>query len=627
MTKRLSLSMIYALAILAFIGGCAPTTTQVSGPIARVTLGSENTEINQSLVSQAELALARINSVEAYRRDNMLLDIAILFAQGGDLEQSKSTLLLISRDLLNDSFFIEYSLLGLELDLAGQQLASAQTILSEKRFVALRSGLEMNFQRRILSLESALNYAGGNIIASIENNIQLGGLYNPRKSTDQRLIARLHDQIWLQLNELPFNQLQQRDLADRGVLAGWLELTAAMRYRQADPSAQKSFFAVWKQSWREHPGAKTPPNLLKNRFRSSSTPKSIALLLPLQGEYETPSNTVLNGFVSAYYENLSQGRSLPKIAIYDTSSVPVTEVYNQAVERGADMVIGPLRQSQVEELAANSELKVPTLSLNRLDRPDRPNSKASEPTENLVQFGLSALDEVSQIADQAWIKGQTNVLLIAPDSGWGLRARRHFVDYWTAKGGTVVDAISYPNSVNDFTRLLEQPLEIDLSEKRSLALRRSVNRSLSSTSRRRQDIDLIIVLGYSDKVRQIKPALDFLYAGDIPVYATSHIFSGTQQIELNRDLSGITFSAMPWTLEGHMPRPLTPDQRLPTSYRQLYALGYDAFLLHALLDEMARPGALPVFGATGMLSLEEGSIKRKEKWALFKKGRVVPAKP
>ena len=613
--------MIYSLAILAFIGGCAPTTTQDSGPIARVTFGSEDTEIDQSLVSQAQLALARINSVEPYRRDNMLLDIAILFAQGGDLEQSKSTLQLIDTDLLNDSFFIEYSLLGLELDLAGQQLVSAKKVLAGKRFSALRLGLEMNFQRRILSLESALNYAAGDITASIENNIQLGRLYNSRKGTDQRLIARLHDQIWLQLNELPFNQLQQSDLADRGVLAGWFELAAAMRYRQADPSAQKSFFAVWKQSWREHPGAKTPPTALKDRFRISTAPKSIALLLPLQGEYETPSNTILNGFVSAYYENLSQGRSLPKIAIYDTSSVPVTEVYNQAVERGADMVIGPLRQSQVEELAAYPRLKVPTLSLNRLD------SKATEPTENLVQFGLSALDEVSQIADQAWLKGQTNVLLIAPESGWGLRARRYFIDYWAAKGGTLVDAISYPSSVNDFTRLLQQPLEIDLSEKRSLALRRTVNRSLSATSRRRQDIDLVIVLGYSAKVRQIKPALDFLYAGDLPVYATSHIYSGSQQIELNRDLSGITFSAMPWTLEGYMPRPLTPDQRLPTAYRQLYALGYDAFLLHALLDELDRPEALPVFGATGLLSLEEGSIKRKEKWAVFEKGRVVPAQP
>jgi outer membrane PBP1 activator LpoA protein len=621
MTKRLFLSMIYALAILAFIGGCTPTTTQDSGPIARVTVSSEVPEINQSLVSQAELALARIDSVEPYRRDNMLLDIAILFAQGGDLEQSNTTLQLIDTDLLNDSFFIEYSLLGLELNLAEKQLASAAQIFAGKRFIALRQGLEMNFQRRILGLESALHYASGDIKRSIENNIQLGRLYNPRKSSDQRLIAQLQDQIWLQLNELPFNQLQQSDIGDRGELAGWFELAAAMRYRQADPSAQKSFFTVWKQSWREHPGAKTPPSVLKERFRTGAAPKSIALLLPLQGDYETPSNTVLNGFVSAYYENLAQGRTLPKIAIYDTSSVAVTEVYNQAVERGADMVIGPLRQSQVEELAANSALKVPTLSLNRLD------NKATEATKNLVQFGLSALDEVSQIADHAWLKGQTNVLLIAPDSGWGLRAQRHFIDYWTAKGGTLVDAISYPSNVNDFTRLLQQPLEIDLSEKRSLALRRTVNRGLSSTSRRRQDIDLVIVLGYSSKVRQIKPALDFLYAGDIPVYASSHIYGGTQQIELNRDLSGITFSAMPWTLEGHMPRPLKPDQRLPTAYRQLYALGYDAFLLHALLDNLDQPQAMPVFGATGLLTLEQGSIKRKEKWAVFEKGRVVPAQP
>jgi len=613
--------MIYALAILAFIGGCAPTTTQVSGPIARVTLGSEDFEINESLVSQAELALARISSVEAYRRDNRLLDIAILFAQGGDLDQSRTTLQLIDSDRLNDSFFIEYSLLGLELDLAGVKLTSAKQRLSETRFIAVRQSLEMNFQRRILDLESALNYAGGDIKASIENTIQLGSLYNQRKMTDQRLIANLHDRIWLQLSELPFNQLQQSDLNDRGILAGWLELAAAMRYRQADPSAKKNVFAIWEQSWPEHPGAKTRPAALTTRFRSTVAPKSIALLLPLQGQYETPSTILLNGFISAYYENLAQGASQPKIAIYDTSEVPVTDVYNNAVERGADLIIGPLRQSQVEILAASPRLPVPTLTLNRLDK------NQIIDTQNLLQFGLSALDEVSQIADQAWIQGQTNVLLIAPDSGWGQRAQSHFIDYWTAKGGAVIDAISYPNSVNDFTRLLQRPLEIDLSEQRSLALRRSVNRNLNSTARRRQDIDLVIVLGYSEKVRQIKPALDFLYAGDLPVYATSHIYSGTQQIDLNRDLSGIKFSAMPWTLEGHMPRPLKPDERLSTAYRQLYALGYDAFLLHALLENLARPDALPVFGATGMLRLSEGSIKRTEKWAAFKNGRVVAAQP
>ncbi|MDB9737091.1 penicillin-binding protein activator, partial [Porticoccaceae bacterium] len=287
MTKRLFLSMIYALAILAFIGGCAPTTTQISGPIARVTLDAENIEVDQSLVSQAELALAQVQLLNAEDSDNLLLDIAILFAQGGDLEQSRTTLELINTDQLNDMFFVEYSLLGLELDLASRQLSSAKARLAEIRFMALRQSLEINFQRRILSLESALNTADGHLRASIENNIQLGSLYNSRKISDQRLISRLHDQIWLQLNQLPFNQLQQTDPSDRGVLAGWLELAAAMRYRQADPSAQKNFFAVWKQSWREHPGANSPPAALKKRFRGTSAPKNIALLLPLQGQYET----------------------------------------------------------------------------------------------------------------------------------------------------------------------------------------------------------------------------------------------------------------------------------------------------------------------------------------------------
>lgn len=76
-----------------------------------------------------------------------------------------------------------------------------------------------------------------------------------------------------------------------------------------------------------------------------------------------------------------------------------------------------------------------------------------------------------------------------------------------------------------------------------------------------------------------------------------------------------------------MPRPLTPDQRLPTSYRQLYALGYDAFLLHGILGQMDNPDAIPVFGSTGLLTLTNGVIKRHEKWAVFQNGRAVPAHP
>ena len=611
--------MFYAGCILAFIGACAPISTQ-DPVVPRITSSVQDSDTSRSIVFQAQQTVVRAQSSEPALKASLLLDAAILFAQGGDIINSRETVDLIDPENLGDSFFTEYSLLGLELDIASYQHEEAQQWLVQPRFIALRPSLGINFSRRILSLESDLNYSMGDIETSISKLIQLGELFNNRKLLGQSSINLIHDKIWLRLNELPFQTLQKYKPDDRNTAAGWYALAAAVRYQQGDPRAQKSRFDTWQQRWSNHPGAGKPPSALTARV-SGQPPKDIALLLPLQDEYETPSDTLLNGFMSGYYQKLAEGSAVPSVTIYDTSGVALTDVYSNAVNSGAQLVIGPMRQSQVEELLSLGQLDVPTMTLNRVDK------NIENPPQNLIQFGLSALDEVDQIADRAWLEGRTNVLLIAPDSGWGQRAREYFVENWTARGGVVTDAISYPSTVKDFTKLLKAPLEIDLSEKRGVEMRRFINSSLSYTSRRRNDIDLVVVLGYSEKVRQIKPSLDFLYAGDIPVYASSHIYNGTQQIELNRDLGGIQFGAMNWTLEGHMPRPLTPDQRLPTSYRQLYALGYDAFLLQGMLEQMDNPEAIPVFGSTGLLTLSNGVIKRQEKWAVFQNGRAVPAHP
>ena len=619
MNTKLFLSILYAGCILAFIGACAPISPQ-DPVIPRITATPQDSDSSRSIVRQAEQTVVRAQSADPLLKDSLLLDAAILFAQAGDIANSRDTLDLITADNLGDSFFVEYSLLGLELDIARHRHTDAQQWLTQPRFVAVRPTLGINFSRRILSLESDLNYGIGDLETSIDKLIQLGGLFSDRKILGQGSIKLIHDKIWRQLNELPFQTLQKTPAGERGTLAGWYELAATVRYQQGDAAAQRSLFGIWQQNWRNHPGAKKPPSALTARFQGQ-TPKNIALLLPLQDEYEIPSNTLLNGFMSGYYQRLAQGSRVPNIIIYDTSSRPLSDVYNNAVDKGAQLIIGPMRQSQVEELLSLPALTVPTITLNRVD------GESADSPENLFQFGLSALDEVKQIADRAWLQGQTHVLLIAPDSGWGQRATEYFINSWSARGGVVTDAISYPTAVKDFTKLLKAPLEIDLSEKRGLEMRRFINSNLSYTARRRDDIDLVVVLGYSEQARQIKPSLDFLYAGDIPVYASSHIYNGTQQIELNRDLSGVEFSAMNWTLDGHMPRPLKPDPRLPTAYRQLYALGYDAFLLHAILGEMTKPNAIPVFGSTGMLTLSEGVIKRHEKWATFQKGRAIPVNP
>ena len=80
----------------------------------------------------------------------------------------------------------------------------------------------------------------------------------------------------------------------------------------------------------------------------------------------------------------------PDIRIYDTSTGSIQSVYNQAVADEADMIVGPLRQSQVESLTTAPLLPIPTLALNRLD-----NRQLPQP-ENFYQFGLSPLDELTK---------------------------------------------------------------------------------------------------------------------------------------------------------------------------------------------------------------------------------------
>ncbi|MGB2045701.1 MAG: penicillin-binding protein activator, partial [Porticoccaceae bacterium] len=68
-------------------------------------------------------------------------------------------------------------------------------------------------------------------------------------------------------------------------------------------------------------------------------------------------------------------------------------------------------------------------------------------------------------------------------------------------------------------------------------------------------------------------------------------------------------------------------ERLHTAYRHLYAVGHDAFLLHKNINYLESDNALPLFGATGILSLENGMVVRQPKWAVFQRGKVREIQP
>ena len=104
--------------------------------------------------------------------------------------------------------------------------------------------------------------------------------------------------------------------------------------------------------------------------------------------------------------------------------------------------------------------------------------------------------------------------------------------------------------------------------------------------------------------------------------ATSHIYNGDPQQEFDQDYRVLNFPLCHRTLNGHLPYDLTMDSKLHTAYRHLYALGHDAYLLHANLNQLQNSDSLTIYGATGMLTLEDNILVRQPKWAVFERGKV-----
>jgi outer membrane PBP1 activator LpoA protein len=605
--KKHTLSLFVVVSILAFIGGCVPTSTiqkQSNAPEHHLITDSEPYSQQYTLLEHTE----KMSDQEKFTQAQSL-------SITGQVKASSKLLNSVNTQNLSNRYFVDFTLLTAENYLALFDPHQAAKKLNQKRFKALYSRQNRDTKQRILNLQADVAFANGAYYQGLQDLIKLG-----RLSKRKTQIRELHDRIWAITSRMPFKQLDQKKLKDF-VLSGWLDLASKSRRYQNHPDEQSYILSQWRRNWKSHPAAKVPPTFFGSSAFWSSNPEQIALLVPLQDDYYSPSQSLIQGFMGAYYQtmNLDSKKSLnlPELRIYDTSNMPILEVYKQAVDDGMEMVIGPMRQSEVKTLIASGDLPVPTLTLNRIDTIE------STQIKNLFQFGLSTVDELTQIADRAWEKGYKNILMIAPENSWGKRSSEFFNQYWTNKGGSLTENVLYPLSVNDFTKFLKKPLHIDLSEKRGLAIKRFINSQVNYTARRRQDIDLVVMLGYPIKARQIKPALDFLYASNIPVIGTSHIYNGIEQIALDRDLSGVEFSSMPWALSGQLPVDLEPEIKLHTAYRQLFSLGHDSFLIARNLNTIEETQSLPIFGSTGLLSLKNGTITREQKWAKFVRGKAI----
>jgi len=116
----------------------------------------------------------------------------------------------------------------------------------------------------------------------------------------------------------------------------------------------------------------------------------------------------------------------------------------------------------------------------------------------------------------------------------------------------------------------------------------------------------------------------------VPVLATSHVYSGSLNAGLDRDLEGLEFCDAPWLFDASAGLP--PRDQIVRSIdsargagARLFALGLDAYALMPYMDWLGTHPDSYLPGATGQLASDSfGRVHRLLTWVRFENGVARP---
>jgi outer membrane PBP1 activator LpoA protein len=307
----------------------------------------------------------------------------------------------------------------------------------------------------------------------------------------------------------------------------------------------------------------------------------LALLLPLSSlDFAGAAEALQRGFMAAHKhsdEKLSVG-----LFATDASAASILSAYDQAVEQGARLVVGPMTRSGVSALAASKRISVPTLGLNL------PEDKAALPA-RFYTFGLALEAEAQLVAQTAHAEYFKSAILVSAKSALAQRSRDAFADAWKRLGGSIKAAYEFGP-------------QTDLP-----ALRQTLSTAVA---------DMIFLSADTQQARAVRPFLNNV----IDVFATSQINSERRDAIANVDLNGIRFVDMPWLVQPDHPAVMVypRPQGIAAELERFYALGIDAYRVAAALLE--RPREFSLDGVTGRIELDGSQLRREPAQAVFRHG-------
>lgn len=551
-------------------------------------------------------------AAEPAERAQYSLRAAMLLSKGNFIEEAQRALSSVDTAALPESQRTQSQLLEAKLLLTQQKAQEALAILqtvslnesdaaSAFQYYQLRADAQRLLSRPQLAVIDLINSEGfSNNPAELRAN---------------------QNKLWPMLTDLPLETLRNMAKSSGSDdVQGWARLAELNKTYQLPGMNLSAEIKDWRIRYPLHKAAEEIVQaILALKQDLTERPQHIALLLPQSGSFAKSGSAVRDGFMAAYYARGDDSYA-PNIRVYETGDTVegADAAYDRAIQDGADFVVGPLIKDAVTKLASNEQLPVPTLALNIATNIGRPPTK-------LYQFGLLPEDEARQVAEKAWLDGHNQAIVFLPDDSRGQRLLASFQDYWLKLGGSILETQAYKGGEKEFSDSMQRLLNIDESNDRYKQLKQLLKTDIKFDPRRRGDADFVFVAATPAQARQTRPQLKFYYASDLPVYATSSIFTGIADPAVDHDLNDILFCDMPWTLSSP-PSPLW--SRIAQiwgddsySVKRLYAFGIDSYNIIPHLHRLSTFRFQQARGETGILSLNElNQVQRQLTWARFAHG-------
>lgn len=365
-------------------------------------------------------------------------------------------------------------------------------------------------------------------------------------------LIQLHDlsdsEARIPVQQRIIDQIRSLNPLDRSLLAvqsthlntpGWIALVEALDF--SNPQFLYTDFRNWRKIYPDHPA--TLDGLVRTQEDYELTAyDQIALLLPLTSDFGPAAQAFYDGFMDAASQDPSPLR--PGVVLYDIGNAAGLSqlYYRAAVDDGADLVVGPLGREAAGGLLEEFVGEVDTLMVT--DIPEGSNSP------HLFAINLSPEEEARMIAEKAWTDGYRQATVFRAYTPWGERVANAFIEKWEAIGGITVKNDPFPTDLDDHSSIIRKFLGIDKSIVRRKILEAHLDTQVSFKPRRNEDMDFIFLAANATQARITVPQLRFFQAHDLPVYATSYVYSGTPSPELDADLNGVVFPDMRWMLQG-----------------------------------------------------------------------------